>query len=104
MEQVSQAAMMYRQDHGTPPPDLESLKPYGVNNQIINTPNCNFGLPKNAAQPGQGAAGAPQAYQPPAAFPAPPVQPAANPNPGYTVVGGVKVPTSAGSDGGALGQ
>jgi competence protein ComGC len=140
MEQVSQAAFEYRQDHDAAPPDLEALKPYGVDEAIINTPNCNFGLPKHAGQPDQGAQ---PAYQPPPAFPQQPgaapagapggyqqqyggyqgggwrhnqqqpgaqpsqypqqpgVAPASGPSsdPGYTSVGGVRVPTSSGAEG-----
>jgi competence protein ComGC len=61
MEQVSQAATEYRMDHDAPPPDLESLKPYGVDQQIIDTPDCDFGLPRVAGQ----ADGSAQAAPPP---------------------------------------
>ena len=56
MSQVAQAANMYRQTNNTPPPDLKALKPYGVTDEMANTPNCNFGIPKDASQP-QSAAG-----------------------------------------------
>ncbi len=56
MSQVAQAANMYRQTNNAPPPDLKALKPYGVTDEMANTPNCNFGIPKDASQP-QPAAG-----------------------------------------------
>ena len=60
MSQVAEASNMYRQANNSRPPDLKSLKPYGVTDEMINTPNCNFGLPKDASQPQAAAApGAP---------------------------------------------
>ncbi len=56
MSQVAQAANLYRQANNAPPPDLKALKPYGVTDEMANTPNCNFGIPKDASQP-QPAAG-----------------------------------------------
>ena len=70
MEQVADAASEYRMDHDAPPPDLESLRPYGVDRQIIDTPDCNFGLPRVAGQPGDGSQAAPPVWHKPALTPA----------------------------------
>ena len=51
MSQVAQASNMYRQSNNAPPPDLKALKQYGVTDEMANTPNCNFGIPKDASQP-----------------------------------------------------
>ena len=117
-DQVNQAAFMYQQDHNAPPPDLESLKPYGVDNEIINTPDCNFGLPKQASQTGAdgsqpydgygssgpGAQPASSSAYPAAQPAAPAAAPANAPKPGYAEVGGVKVPDSSGAEGDLSGQ
>jgi hypothetical protein len=101
MQQVSAAAVQYRQDHNAPPPDLESLKPYGVTEDIINTPNCNFGLPKQrsygsaapAATPGVAVIPTPSAAAQQAAQQAPDQrrQQAPDNTGNYAVGGGVNV-------------
>lgn len=55
--QINQAVMMYKQDNdGRNPPSLEALKPYGVTNDMVNSPDCVFqydpatGVARNAAE------------------------------------------------------
>jgi type II secretory pathway pseudopilin PulG len=49
--QVNDAISMYNSDHPHPPTSLQDLKRYGVTKEMIDTPNCNFVLPKNPPEP-----------------------------------------------------
>jgi competence protein ComGC len=44
--QITDATNMYMTDHNHPPRSLQDLKKYGVTQSMIDTPNCNFVLPK----------------------------------------------------------
>lgn len=113
MQQVTQAAMMYRQEHNRPAPDLESLKSEGLTDEMINAPS-HYGLPVHAAPPAP-AVPVNQPFAQYGTFPQPGAQPPAPPapaspqqQPGQTgVMGapGVHVPTNLGSEGsGEVGQ
>jgi hypothetical protein len=95
--------MMYRQDNSANPPDLDSLKKYGVTNDMIHDPSCSYNYDPqtgrvsvtSAGQPGfPGASGASSGYN---GSPAP-----AQPTGTTTVSGGginVRVPTTSGPTG-----
>ena len=114
VSQMNQAASMYKSDNGKPPTSFDDLKKYGVTSEMYQTPGCQFQLDASTGDvTDTGKGKAEIGVSPIVVNSAPPagasnkaplvlggVNPTPAPAPGGMQVGpgGIKVPTSGGSE------